>query len=76
MTKETGGSAFPHDAWRPQQSMIYDPVSSGMSLRDWFAGMALQGLNANPNVWEELLEHEIIEISYRRADAMLKERLK
>lgn len=58
-----GGPAFPRveddAAWR------------GMSLRDWFAGMALQGLLANGT---GLLAHELASFVYFRADAMLAQR--
>lgn len=46
-----GGPAFPSDPKRLQ--IIPDGTAEhlgfyGMSLRDWFAGMALQGILANP----------------------------
>jgi hypothetical protein len=42
----------------------------GMSLRDWFAGMALQGMLANGGGDHTLLPQK----TYKIADAMLKER--
>lgn len=39
---EDGGSAFPVTV-----PLEFQFVNGGMSLRDWFAGMALQGLLAN-----------------------------
>jgi hypothetical protein len=44
MKQNDGGAAFP-------SAVLFDQVivdSPGMSLRDWFAGMALQGIMANP----------------------------
>lgn len=44
----------------------------GMSLRDWFAGMALQGiLSANYNV-----DQTVAREAYASADAMIAERAK
>lgn len=62
---KTGGSAFP----------LFDGSAhyGGMTLRDWFAGMALQGLCANSHVWEEMTENEMIEMAYRRAEKMISE---
>jgi hypothetical protein len=46
----------------------------GMSLRDWFAGMAIQGirrdLGSDPVSWV------VAKLAYEDADAMLKEREK
>jgi hypothetical protein len=41
------------------------------ALRDWFAGMAMQGLLANPN---EIPSDEVVRGAYRYADAMIRER--
>lgn len=57
---------------------------AGIALRDWFAGMALQGMNSNDRIAREAAEvarkqgldaHKVISIwAYRDADAMLQER--
>jgi hypothetical protein len=57
-----GGSAFPF--WK-------DGVT-GMSLRDWFAGMALQGLIACP-ITEADTNSDWARRSYELADAMIAE---
>ena len=42
MSKDTGGAAFPSSgSWG----------RAGMTLRDWYAGKALQGFCANPAVF-------------------------
>ncbi len=47
----------------------------GMSLRDWFAGMALQGMLANPH--RQILSGRAAAVdAYISADAMLAERAK
>jgi hypothetical protein len=73
MSKIDGGPAFPNTgntAWELKPS-------GGMTLRDWFAGMALahpythdDGDRQIPNL------HEIADYAYLIADAMLAERLK
>ncbi len=48
MTKKPdGGAAFPGVPIPTYENAISISTQSGMSLRDWFAGMALQGLCAN-----------------------------
>lgn len=60
-----GGPAFPITEPSPH---------NGMSLRDWFAGMALQ---ASSFVWRNVMtEEDVARNAYRVADAMLKERSK
>ena len=41
MSKDDGGPAFPH----PYQHGVL-PASTGMTLRDWFAGQAIPGIIA------------------------------
>ena len=60
----TGGPAFPcHPG-------IENPVYDGMSLRDYFAAEAMQGLIANNSTDAQ----EIAQAAYIVADAMLKRR--
>jgi len=70
-----GGPAFPRVAPTPSGDAQF-----GMSLRDWFAGMAIGGrislleqIGKNPgiSIWEEAAMN-----AYKFADAMLKERSK
>lgn len=68
MSEDTGGSAFP---------LVIDRGASialdkGMSLRDYFAAKALQGLLACPEVGGK--PWEFVELAYQYADAMLKAR--
>jgi len=69
MSKEDGGAAFPHRDWFDEK-----PDCTGMSLRDWFAGMALQGLvtENRSSFGFEVITKE----AYQFADAMIKEREK
>ena len=66
--KDKGYPAFPVVA----QHEVY---AKGMELRDWFAGMAMQGMCANPE-WNEESWHKIARDSYNAADALLAERNK
>lgn len=72
-TKQTGGPAFPLAVNKTDHRYTH-----GMSLRDWFAGQALAGLLANPeidNIDENAsLEDSLANAAYITADAMLKER--
>ena len=63
-----GGPAFPN-VWE-------DNPSQGMSLRDWHAGLAMQGAIAseNPKRYWQLTPVELARQSYAIADAMLAER--
>jgi len=69
MTKETGGPAFPRDHAHDGHN--------GMTLRDYFAAKAMQGICAHSGgaspVWAEN-NSDIAEVSYELADAMLKAR--
>jgi hypothetical protein len=61
---DDGGSAFPF-------STIDNFTAYGMSLRDWFAGMALQGLCA-----QSIYAGDRVARAYEFADGMLKARQK
>jgi hypothetical protein len=47
-----------------------------MTLRDWFAGQALAGYMADPNVvcGDSVARQRVAKVCYGLADAMLKER--
>jgi len=76
--KNDGGPAFPLQIAPLPDSEI----QCGMSLRDWFAGQALQGLMSNYELLKMLDEqspklptrHVAAQHAYGFADAMLKER--
>ena len=78
---ETGGSAFPYCIWYGDH---HSGHSSGMSLRDWFAGMTLQGLAtctthtdfSTPKEDQRPVTEQMAELSYQLADAMVKAREK
>jgi hypothetical protein len=74
---QDGGPAFPHDDFYETElatdrlrKQVLIPASSGMSLRDWFAGQALAGMCANPSC-DSRSFRECAEYSYKHADEML-----
>lgn len=84
MSKDNGGSAFPMQP-APHPGGEYQWADYGMSLRDWFAGMALQGIVASYDV--ELIkagkeiyglspEKSVSQLAYAISDCMISERNK
>ena len=81
MSQPTGGPAFPVHSVHCQHA-IDDPsyrCFCGMSLRDWFAGMALQTLDLAviANIAKQSKEREtelLAKVAYDFADAMLTRR--
>lgn len=75
----TGGPAFPHgplgDSMTFEDGRTNHQVDAhpGMSLRDWFAGMAMSGMYTNPN-YNEAPTKDIAIAAYLQANEMLKER--
>jgi hypothetical protein len=75
MKSKTGGAAFPNEAYGNAGP------HTGMTLRDYFAAKAMQVLMAETNGegddipgaprWES---HNVAELAYEHADAMLEER--
>ncbi|MBF8746864.1 hypothetical protein [Pseudomonas monteilii] len=79
MSKDTGGPAFPvsydHQTFEPSHVDEAKRLMSGMTLRDYFAARALQGLCADPNTADSTRENLVAEC-YELADAMLAARVK
>jgi hypothetical protein len=63
-----GGNAFPLTETHPTMGSRVWP---GMSLRDWFAGQAMQGELSSGSRQDF---DDLADVSYRMADAMLKAR--
>jgi len=68
MTTTTGGPAFP--GLHPSKECHYQ--DSGMTLRDYFAAKAMQGLLATGK--SDYLDEHVALDAYNLADAMLKQR--
>jgi hypothetical protein len=77
MNKETGGPAFPYQDVLPDGMANLTP-QIGMTLRDYFAAKAMQGLIASPRTplgtVNDVTDQLIAKLSYIMADAMLKVR--
>ena len=79
MSDKTGGPAFPLAAVTTLNGDT-DGGWNGMTLRDWFAGQALQGLLANPKLQQAIMDHGgalggwIESSAFGFADAMIAER--
>lgn len=74
MSNNTGGPAFPVQSIYVEDQ---ETNSHGMTLRDYFAAKAMQGLLANPKLHQHILkvgQSWIEDSSYAWADAMLKAR--
>ena len=82
--KQDGGPAFPVDGWKVDLSGEFPPSPTkfpGMSLRQWYAGMAMQGdfaaqggdvgeiINDTGDDW---MEHRA-RLYLRMADALIRE---
>lgn len=68
MSKDTGGPAFPI-------TTATSTHAKGMTLRDFFAANAMQGLLVGTSMWREDEDDSgISECAYAIADAMLKAR--
>jgi len=88
MSKNNGGPAFPvaDPSWLDPATIAHGKrLASGMTLRDWFAGMAMQGIYACPvqlyradgtPMPDPLTSADIAKMAYEEADAMLAEREK
>lgn len=67
MNIETGGPVFPC----PQDDVNQNMPSLGMTLRDWFAAMALQGLCANSSLEVMKSDIPLEDMAYSLADKMI-----
>ena len=71
--------AFPHEEWIDSiDPKVLNPIRHpGMDLRDWFAGLAMQGILANEAMIDGINDNVskwITAHAYQLADAMMKER--
>ena len=83
MSKDSGGPAFPfeyHNQTGSHQPGFFDsgmlsPGASqqfaGMSLRDYFAAKAMQGICSHADTWGLATSPKIAQAAYELADAML-----
>ena len=67
----TGGPAFPFTEFQKDGAKV---SAYGMTLRDYFAAKAMQGLCSNLKYQQSSNQAEIVSESFKIADAMLKAR--
>ena len=72
-TTNTGGPAFPRPAVFTQTHGLASPEQDGMTLRDYFASKAMQGLLAAGGGVVTPADQRAAQ-AYKMADAMLKAR--
>ena len=71
MSKDTSGSAFPTpDKPLPNHGISF--VSEGLTIRQWYAGLALQGLYHVPAFWMANID-DYAQKAFQTADAMILE---
>ena len=78
MRKDSGGSAFPVQEFKNRNDDIYQYCETGMTLRDYFAAKAMQGMlttSAQPTLLGvNGCEPLVADAAYKLADSMLKAR--
>lgn len=78
MSRETGGQAFPRQQWEYDgQNNVLQYQEDGMTLRDYFAAKAMQGIAANSAMLDNVTDSSVEWVAkgaYKMADAMLKAR--
>ena len=73
--KDKGGPAFPvHPDMAAQLGCVPSSSDAGMSLRDYFAAKAIQGMLASGNLSKTMPDADLAECAYDLADAMLRAR--
>ena len=72
MIKDNGGAAFPRPLSRDELTDTLSWEQEGMTLRDYFAAAALQGLISTPDTGGS--PGEFAKSAYDYADAMLEAR--
>jgi hypothetical protein len=78
MTKVSdGGPAFPTSPQISQnnttgETVVYQYLSDGVSIRDYFAAKAMHALLTNPGIYQS--REKFAKDAYEMADAMLAER--
>jgi hypothetical protein len=73
MSQHTGGPAFPipGEVWHAEGDRFNDEAYAGMTLRDYFAAKAMQGMMTGLS---EFNQEKLAAQSYIMADAMLNAR--
>ena len=73
MTKDTGGPAFPYVAEGGAGSGLHPRLECGMTLRQWYAGMALSSMALAPEYSKGADNASVAIRAFRIADEMILE---
>ena len=65
---DSGGAAFPTDGESQVATHLWH--FSGLTKREWFAGMALQGMLANPSI--NIAKSDLCNGAFNFADKMIR----
>lgn len=75
--RDDGGPAFPRSGTDGPEGYPGVSEQSGMTLRDWFAGQAMNGFASDPSSHDLFDDKDdMARNAYEVADAMIKEREK
>lgn len=69
MSTDTSDPAFP----LPLGNQNIHPSVAGLTKREWFAGMVVQGMYANRHIYSEITDELMAQNAYHMADAMIGE---
>ncbi len=76
--KDDGGPAFPSgqyvEGYREDGTTVFARLHGGMSLRDWFAGIAMAGMHAGADGFSAFCPATFARTAYKQADAMIEAR--
>ncbi|HHT2970449.1 hypothetical protein [Citrobacter koseri] len=74
MSNKTGGQAFPKQQWEYDgQNNVLQYQEDGMTLRDYFAAKAMNGMCSHVDTWGMTVP-QIAKRAYELADEMLRAR--
>ena len=74
MTDKTGGPAFPMPMTMRTAEHIANEPEYGITMRDYFAAKAMQGMLAACSGWSEGQQERLAKCSYAMADEMISAR--
>ena len=75
MSNDNGGPAFPVNTENKHEAGACFP-HEGMTLRDYFAAKAMQGMITGTHMWADHEDEDLARSAYDFADAMIAERNK
>ena len=68
--------AFPHEDFEYDGNDQYKVIRNGLTKREYFAAIAMQGLLASNNLWvgaDDIWEDKVSEQAIKQADSLLQQ---